>query len=203
MLPFGKFTTELLGRIDGGVDFTAEVPLGLGDRCNYIVKEDVIANDEEIEVARRSFLSGRNRAKNEGDTHAVCDGHQSVFEHLSDSEGLPNQGAKLLKNRASAVCLKVNLATFDGPGQDAGPCQSCQIPLDRAGAQTDRLNDAPLVETLIGMAKEERQARAAASRREALRPGPEGGLALRGIGRILTESRHRNLRYHGENHHDS
>jgi len=78
-----------------------------------------------------------------------------MLEHVSDSEGLANQGAKFLKNRALAVGLKIDLAALDGSGEDSGPRKALQVPLDRSGAQANSLNHSPLVESLIRMPEEQ------------------------------------------------
>jgi len=60
VLPFGKFTTELPGKVNGGIDFPLKVPLGLCYGRNDICKRNVVANDQDIHVARRCLGSPGN-----------------------------------------------------------------------------------------------------------------------------------------------
>ena len=48
MLTFGKFTTELVGGVDRGVNLASQVALREGDRRDDIGEREVIANNQDI-----------------------------------------------------------------------------------------------------------------------------------------------------------
>lgn len=90
------------------------------------------------------------------------------MQNLGNAEGLPDESVQFFEYRTRAISLEIGLPAFYGTSQNPGPCELLKLPLDSTGTKLDRANDLPLIETLVGMAKQNAQhglARGAKERR--------------------------------------
>ena len=144
-----KFTTELLGAIDGGIHFPSKVPLRFAECAHNCVQREALANQHNVHVAARRFTAGRHGAIDKRQLDVAREPGETRLQHFGDTESLANQPAQFLEYRAVAVGLKVCLAAFHGTGDDSAGDQLFQVPLDRARPQSERADDLPLVEALV------------------------------------------------------
>lgn len=148
-----KFTTELLGSIDGGVHLSSEFPLRLFECADDIVQRQSVADDHDVYIAAHGLPAGRHGAINERNPNAATHSGEAVLQHLGDTESLPDKSAQLLEHWAVAVGLKVGLPAFHLACEDSASGELFQFPLDSARAQAKRPDDLPLIETPVGLAE--------------------------------------------------
>jgi hypothetical protein len=154
VLPFGKFTTEFLGGVDGGVHLSSEFTLCIAHSGNH-VHERHLSYHHKIYVAGGSFGSGRHGTKDEGGRNTAPQLDKRILQNLGDPEGLSNKPSELVEDLAAPVCLEVRLAAFECAIENAGAGQLLKLSLDGAGAKAHDLDDLPLIESLTRMAEEQ------------------------------------------------
>jgi hypothetical protein len=76
---------------------------------------------------------------------------------LGNAEGFADQAVKLIEYGARAVNLIIGLATFQRTRENSSTGELREVPLYGAWAETDTADDLPLIETLVGMAKQQAQ----------------------------------------------
>jgi hypothetical protein len=65
VLALCKFTTELLGSINGGVHFPSEISLRLAQCAGNIAHREMLANHHNVHIAARRFAASCHGAVNE------------------------------------------------------------------------------------------------------------------------------------------
>jgi hypothetical protein len=99
VVPPGQFTTEVLRRINGRVDLPSEFRLGVDEGRNNHFERDVVADNHQIDIARRGLAPFCNGAIDEGNPDLSLDRFQASSENLRDTKGLPNKAAKFAEDR--------------------------------------------------------------------------------------------------------
>jgi len=74
-----KFTTELLGAIDGGIHLAPELALRLSEGRNDILQRNALANDHDVDIACRCFAAGDHGAVNEGELNLAVQGGETIL----------------------------------------------------------------------------------------------------------------------------
>ena len=65
MLALCKFTTKLLGSINGGVHLSSKVPLRLSEGRDNIMHRNPLSDNHDVYVTARGFGAGCDRAVDE------------------------------------------------------------------------------------------------------------------------------------------
>jgi hypothetical protein len=152
-----KFTTELLGSIDGWVHFSRQRSLNAGKRGGDVVQTDLLADDQDIDIADLGFDAGRDGTVHEGELNVGRQRRETALQEFGDTEGFPDQSAQFIEYRTPTVDLEVGLPAFHGAGQDPGMSQAFQFPLYGSGAEAERLNNLALVKSPVDTIEEQPQ----------------------------------------------
>ena len=157
MVASSKFTTELLGAIDGGIHLAPEIALRFGEGQNDILQRNSLAHNHHVDIACGGFAASCQGAVNEGELDFVGQGGETILQNLSDAEGFANEAVKLIEYRARAIGLIVRLTAFHRPDENSGPGELLEVPLHGSRAKAGDADDLTLIEALAGMAKKEAQ----------------------------------------------
>jgi hypothetical protein len=79
---------------------------------NDFFERDFPAHNHYVNVARRGFPSGSNGAIYKSQLDPAPESGQALVEDLRRTEGLADEPAQLVENRAFVVCLKIRLPPF-------------------------------------------------------------------------------------------
>jgi len=74
-----KFTTELLGAIDGGIHLAPELALCFGEGRNDILQGNSLAHNHHVDIASGSFAAGGEGAVNEGELNLAGQGGETIL----------------------------------------------------------------------------------------------------------------------------
>ena len=132
MVLLAELLFVLLGRIDRGVNFPPEFVLDDAQTGHDLTEFDV-ADDHEIDVARRCLLAPRDRSVNERN----CDSRKQRFKRflndITDASGFRQDTLELAEDRIGWIRLVINLmATPDSLHQ---PASSEQTQLSLCGSE--------------------------------------------------------------------
>ncbi len=152
-----KFTTELLGAIDGGIHFAPEIALCFSEGRNDVLHRNSLADNHHVHITRRGFAASCQGAVNEGELNLASQGGETILQNLGHTEGFANEAVKLIEYRAHAVRLIIRLTTLHRSDENPGPSELLEVPLDGSRAKADDTDDLTLIEALAGMAKKEAQ----------------------------------------------
>ena len=155
MVFLGQSTTELVDRIHGGIDLAPELALRSRESTNDFRRRESVTNDEQIDVARRPFLAGRNRSKDESDRDPLSFRLQRGPKQIRNSKRFANQTPQLSENGTVRIGLIVGLTALDRSNQNPSRRKIFQIPLDPTGAARQHSNDLTLVETPVNMREQQ------------------------------------------------
>ncbi len=92
-MAFNKLTAELAGPINRRVDLPPELALGLSESGSHFFQRGSWAHNHYVNVARRCFGSGSNRAINEGQLDRAPECGQGFLQDLRRTEGFADQPA--------------------------------------------------------------------------------------------------------------
>ena len=157
MVASSKFTTELLGAIDGGIHLAPELALCFGEGRNDVLQRNALANNHHVDIACRGYAASCQGAVNEGALNPAGQGGETILQDLSDAEGFANEAVKLIEHRARAIGLIVRLTAFHRPDENSGAGELLEVPLHGSRAKADGADDLSLIEALTGMAKKQAQ----------------------------------------------
>jgi hypothetical protein len=152
-----KFTTELLGAVNGGIHLAPEIALRFSEGRNDILQRNELAHNHYVDIARRCFAARCQGAVNEGELDFAGQGGETILQNLSDTEGFANESVKLIEYRTRAVGLIIRLTAFHRSDENSGPGELREVPLHGSRAKADDADDLTLIEALAGMAKKEAQ----------------------------------------------
>ena len=159
MVASSKFTTELLGAIDGGIHLAPEIALCLGEDRNDILQGNALADNHHVDIAGGGFAAGGQGTVNERELNLAGQGGETILQNLSDTEGLANEAVKLIEYRTRAIGLIVRLAALHRPDENSGAGELLEVPLHGSRAKAGDTDDLTLIEALAGMAKKQPQYR--------------------------------------------
>jgi hypothetical protein len=157
MVASSKFTTELLGAIDGGIHLAPELTLCFSEGGNDILQRNALANHHHVDIACRCFAADCQGAVNEGELNLAGQGGETILQDLSDTKGFANKAVKLIEYRAGAVGLIIRLTAFHRSDENSGPGELREVPLHGSRAKADDADDLTLIEALAGVTKKEAQ----------------------------------------------
>jgi hypothetical protein len=128
--------------------------LRLGKGADRSVQRDPVANRHHIDVAARRLSAVRHGAINERNPDFSREPEEALSKHFGDTESLPHDSAQLLEYRAVAVGLEVSLPAFHCTCEDSGGDQLSEFPLHGARSRSQRVDNLPLIEALVGVAEQ-------------------------------------------------
>jgi len=74
-----KFTTELLGAIDGGIHLAPELALCFGEGRNDILQRNSLAHDHHVDITCRGFAASCQGAVNEGELNLASQDRETIL----------------------------------------------------------------------------------------------------------------------------
>src|SRR5438270_204441 len=87
VVPLCKFTTELLGSINGGIHFSSEAALRLSEGRDDIVHRNPVSDDHDVHVAAAGFSAGCHGSVNEGKVNLGGQNSETAPQDLGNTEG--------------------------------------------------------------------------------------------------------------------
>lgn len=153
-MAFSELTPKLARPINGRIDLPPELALSLSQGGNDVVQRDFLAHNHYVNVARRGFPSGGNRAINKSQLHLAPQSGQCLVQDFRRTEGFANKPAQLVEHGTIAARLKIRLPPFGRARENTGGNKLLELSLCRPGAKANQADNLPLVESLIGVAEQ-------------------------------------------------
>jgi hypothetical protein len=150
----GSDLRSKLGRwIDRRIHISAEPFLDRGERMHDVL-EWSLANDEQIDVARRAELTARRRPEHECHVDAITKRREPLAKDIDEAGGLRKEPTQLRKNRRVAVRLKVHLTPLHRAPNEARGREQLELALNGADSGAGLPDNLPQIVGLVGMPKQ-------------------------------------------------
>jgi hypothetical protein len=150
-VPRGELLLELPKWVDRWIHFAAETLLGGGDHVDHFVERD-IADDHEIDIARRAILATCHRSIDEGEPDLRAKGGKCLAQDICQPSGFQHDAAQIGKDRTVRVRLKEDVRTAHRSPDDTHLDQRFELPLHGAEADVGPTDNLAKVEGLSGVA---------------------------------------------------
>jgi hypothetical protein len=145
-----KLVPELPDGIDRRIDGPLEISLGVPNHVGDL-RKGCLAYHDQVEIAALALFSPRHRAMDEGNRNAAAQGVERPANARRPAEGLRDNAAQLLEDRAGRIGLKVDMTPTILAADDAGGSEEFHLTLHLTHSQAGEFHDLAQIEGFIRM----------------------------------------------------